>query len=163
MKISKSQSAMEYLMTYGWAVLVVLVVITLLFSYSYIPRSDKFSVNRCVFQSGIVCIDYKVENDPSDNGVIKLAIYNSHGHDMTDIVVTTTDCGVANQTDIPSGENAIVTVNCSQPLSGSKYSGEVNITYINPVSGLTHTIQGSISTTIDETTSVDTIPPVRSN
>ncbi|MGC8652234.1 MAG: hypothetical protein ACP5UH_03220 [Candidatus Micrarchaeia archaeon] len=51
---SKAQSAMEYLMTYGWAILVVSIVLAALFQLG-IFNSSSFVSTACIPQSGFLC------------------------------------------------------------------------------------------------------------
>ncbi len=48
----KAQSAMEYLMTYGWAILIIAVVLVALFSLGVFKPSVS---NSCVGQPGFIC------------------------------------------------------------------------------------------------------------
>jgi hypothetical protein len=50
----KLQSAMEYLMTYGWAILVIAVVMVALFSLGILGGGTPFGTT-CLAQSGYVC------------------------------------------------------------------------------------------------------------
>ncbi len=50
----KAQSAMEYLMTYGWAILIIAVVLGALFSLG-VFSSSSFLGTACVPQSGFLC------------------------------------------------------------------------------------------------------------
>ncbi len=50
----KAQSAMEYLMTYGWAILIIAVVIAVLFALG-VFNGSAFIGNECVAQSGFLC------------------------------------------------------------------------------------------------------------
>ena len=54
----KSQAALEFLMTYGWAILVVLVSIGAL-AYFGVLSPDKFLPAKCTLQSGLACLDHK--------------------------------------------------------------------------------------------------------
>ncbi|MEK6967590.1 MAG: hypothetical protein AABX51_03085 [Nanoarchaeota archaeon] len=57
----KGQAAMEFLMTYGWAILVVLVVIAAL---AYFGVLDPTTVlpDRCAFPTALTCSDYLVSS-----------------------------------------------------------------------------------------------------
>jgi uncharacterized protein (UPF0333 family) len=57
-KHSRSQSSLEFLVTYGWAIVVVLIVIGVL-SYFMVPY-NKVSPPKCLFASGISCLGTKV-------------------------------------------------------------------------------------------------------
>lgn len=53
----KGQGAMEFLLTYGWAILVVIVVISAL-AYYGILTPGKLLPDKCMFKTGAVCQDY---------------------------------------------------------------------------------------------------------
>ncbi len=50
----KAQSAMEYLMTYGWAILIIAIVLAALFSLG-VFSSSSFTGTVCVASSGFLC------------------------------------------------------------------------------------------------------------
>ena len=50
----KAQSAMEYLMTYGWAILIIAVVLGALFSLG-VFSTGSFLSNACIPSSGYLC------------------------------------------------------------------------------------------------------------
>ena len=56
----KSQAAMEFLMTYGWAILVVLVAIGAL-AYFGVLSPDRFLPSKCQLPAGIACTDFLIE------------------------------------------------------------------------------------------------------
>lgn len=53
----RSQAAMEFLMTYGWAILLVLIVMAALV-YLGVLNPSKLLPDKCVFTQGIQCKDY---------------------------------------------------------------------------------------------------------
>ncbi|HLC46713.1 MAG TPA: hypothetical protein VJI75_03140 [Candidatus Nanoarchaeia archaeon] len=53
----RAQAAMEFLLTYGWAILIVLVVIAAL-AYFGVLSPSKFLPEKCTFQPGILCKDF---------------------------------------------------------------------------------------------------------
>ncbi|MDE1869255.1 MAG: hypothetical protein KGH60_04825 [Candidatus Micrarchaeota archaeon] len=67
----KAQAAMEYLVTYGWAVLLLAVAALLLYLYVLVPQSVVPS--SCTFTSGAYCNDIVVGTGA--NHVTKLAIF----------------------------------------------------------------------------------------
>ncbi|RLE42165.1 hypothetical protein DRJ48_04100 [Candidatus Woesearchaeota archaeon] len=77
----RAQAAMEFLMTYGWAILVVLVVIGAL-AYFGILNPSTLLPERCEIQMGLYCKDHLVQTDASDNGKILLTIENGRGSDI---------------------------------------------------------------------------------
>ncbi len=52
--IKKAQSAMEYLMTYGWAILIIAVVLSVLFSLGIFNQSN-VSGSECIESPGYLC------------------------------------------------------------------------------------------------------------
>ena len=55
----KSQAALEFLTTYAWAFLVILIMISAL-AYFGILRPSRLLPDRCNFGSQISCVDYKI-------------------------------------------------------------------------------------------------------
>ena len=53
----KSQAAMEFLMTYGWAIVVVITAIAAL-AYFGVLTPEGFMPTQCTFPIGISCLDF---------------------------------------------------------------------------------------------------------
>ena len=87
----KSQAALEFLTTYGWAFLVILIMISAL-AYFGILNPSGLLPDRCNFGSEIGCVDYTI-----GLGTFDLRLKNSVGEAITigdpdardDIVLTT--------------------------------------------------------------------------
>jgi uncharacterized protein (UPF0333 family) len=75
LKSNKSQAALEFLMTYGWAILVVLVVISAL-AYFGVMNPQRYLPPRCVFPSGISCASAVVKQGSNQ---INLRLVNGGG------------------------------------------------------------------------------------
>ena len=89
----KEQAALEYLVTYGWAILVVLIAVTGL-AYFGVFSSDKFVASKCILPPGISCLDFKAENDQATgNGRITLRVQNALGEDISITNIAAADCG----------------------------------------------------------------------
>ncbi|MFO8016938.1 MAG: hypothetical protein R6U32_07600 [Candidatus Woesearchaeota archaeon] len=58
----RSQAAMEFLLTYGWAILVILVIIGAL-AYFGVLSPAKLLPDKCEFTAGVECKDYVVYSD----------------------------------------------------------------------------------------------------
>lgn len=63
-KNKKAQGALEFLMTYGWAFLVILIMIGAL-AYFGVLSPTKFLPERCTFGSQFMCKDYLMSTDGS--------------------------------------------------------------------------------------------------
>ncbi|MDP3764961.1 MAG: hypothetical protein Q8R04_00460 [Nanoarchaeota archaeon] len=161
----KSQAAMEFLMTYGWAILVVIAAIAAL-AYFGVLSPDQFLPEKCMLEPGIACKGYKVE--PAK---ISLVIANSRGTsiDIEKIVVQSeetsdTVCtgdysaspvqiknGGTVTFDGGTGNSAALT--CGGAGVGEakdKFKGDITITYKSE--GLSKTHYGSITTKIEPAT-----------
>ena len=79
----KGQAAMEFLMTYGWAILVVLVAIGAL-AYFGVLSPDKFLPERCQGPSGVDSIDKAaIKIGVAGTGYVELVAKNNLGFDIT--------------------------------------------------------------------------------
>ena len=138
----KSQAALEFLMTYGWAILVVLVAIGAL-AYFGVLSPDRFLPSKCTLPAGIACTDFKVDAPNTINVVLR----NGMGFDATGINVRASGCTTAATTPtvIANGDQQSYAVTGCTLTAGSKYQGDLNVTYTNADSSLVHVIQGSIT------------------
>jgi len=149
--LKKSQAALEFIMTYGWAILVVLVAIGAL-AYFGVLSPDKFLPNKCQLQAGLACIDHTVVDQfGPGNGYIAIAITNSLGYDMINVQVAATGCtSGGSEGIIKNGEDSITLLATGCTLtSGQKYSGDFNITYTNAETLITHTAQGLLRSRVE--------------
>ncbi len=126
----KGQAAMEFLMTYGWAILVVLGAIGAL-AYFGVLNPTKFLPEKCIMETGFTCISSKVEPDK-----ITLILSNGIGKniDVYSISVKTpqTTC-TANfdpVNNIVTGEQAVLNWSgCANGLVGESFKASVQLSY----------------------------------
>ncbi|MBI2652330.1 hypothetical protein HYX00_02585 [Candidatus Woesearchaeota archaeon] len=71
----KSQAALEFLTTYGWAFLVILIMIGTL-AYFGILNPSKILPNRCNFGAEFQCLDYQIS---ATAGTFKVRLKNNVG------------------------------------------------------------------------------------
>jgi hypothetical protein len=135
--MKKSQAAMEFLMTYGWAIMVVLVAIGAL-SYFGVLSPDKFVPNRCIVEPGISCLDFKVQRDS-----VTLVLKNSKGEDITINQITVGKCLINNQGLLKNGEEKIYVLGLCSNVQANRYRESINLSYTGE-SGLLHQSVGSI-------------------
>ena len=152
----KSQAAMEFLMTYGWAILVVLVAIGAL-AYFGVLSPDRFLPAKCQLPAGIACTDFSIKAGATPiTGTVNIILRNGLGFDVSiDRTGAKSDpkegvyvegCTTPAITkDLANGVQDSFAVSGCTLTSGSKYSGPVNVTYTNQDSGLVHTVQGTIT------------------
>ena len=151
----RGQAAMEFLMTYGWAILVVLIVIGAL-AYFGVLNPQQFLPQKCQFSTGLVCVDKQLTND----GVFKLRISNGLGNaiDITGISITDTQ-GFAScdssadsawtNTILLSGEEKNIV--CNMPAtpapdlkSGQRIKANMVLSYDDKQTGYQHDVPGPL-------------------
>ena len=144
--IKRGQAAMEFLMTYGWAILVVLIAIGAL-AYFGVLSPERFLPEKCIIASGsgLFCDDY---NAVSGSGVT-VRVRNILTEDVTITSVVVTDpsitCSFSGSTTITPDSTSDFLAACVGLTSGQKIKGDISINY-NKVSGLSRTTSGSLVT-----------------
>ncbi len=174
--MKKAQGALEFLMTYGWAFLVILIMIGAL-AYFGVLSPTKFLPERCTFGSQFMCKDYVITlGATSANVTAKLqnnlgqAIYinevpstatsqdgfggcvmnitDGSGVDISGTELTT-------QTAVPDGGYFVVRAQDCSSLggmsSGSKYKINMDVNYYAATSSIdfSHTVQGEVFANVE--------------
>jgi hypothetical protein len=152
----KLQSAMEYLMTYGWAILILAIVASVLFAIgAFSPGNSASQV--CQLEAGFVCSNYYMVQ----NGILSVNIYQTT---TTPINITAIGCNT-NSTYIPTntivpqayltiGGNKTINVQCykgTSPFSGQVdelYVGYLQINYTDVTTGFPEVIYGTVAVKI---------------
>ena len=152
-KSSKAQAAMEFLMTYGWAILVVLVAIGAL-AYFGVLNPSKFLPSSCVVTPGISCDDHRVRQD----GTATIVLRDGLGQDLTgvalDLNYTTTGALCtrgANPATMSDGQPATFTFTACPGITGpgSKYKANLIFTYTTSGGSVSHTKVGEMVTNVE--------------
>ena len=137
----RGQAAMEFLMTYGWALLVVLVAIGAL-AFFGVLNPGQFLPETCTIMPGLSCNDFKVSTAGGvpTNGQIQLVIQNGLGKDLKDINLTATDCTDSSAAAIlTDGKDATFSCDFGTSPSTGRYKGGDN----NLVLAYTETVAGN--------------------
>tara|TARA_Y100000034_G_scaffold133874_1_gene200741 strand:+ start:596 stop:1048 length:453 start_codon:yes stop_codon:yes gene_type:complete len=147
----KGQAAMEFLMTYGWAILVVLVAIGAL-AYFGVLNPGNFLPSSCTVQPGIGCDDFKITATNA-----QLILRNGMGDDFTNVGVSVTGCtqdANANgddawaESEILGGAGGITLTGCSNGASGSRFKQDVTISYTTSA-GVAHNVSGIVTSKVE--------------
>ena len=105
MQGKKVQAALEFLISYGWAIIVVLIIIGILAHFDVLSP-DMFLPQKCILPSGIACLDYRVESSR-----VILVLQNALGESMTinDITILESNqkCSTTEQINIKNNEKAL--------------------------------------------------------
>jgi len=129
----RGQAAIEFLMTYGWALLIILVAISALV-YFGILNADRFLPERCDLPTGIACLSFKLTDDD-----LTLVIQNNLGEDITfrQIALMRTRNSTLCSTNYTSfggslingDKNTYTISNCEPGIEGQKFKGLIKLLY----------------------------------
>jgi len=145
----KGQAALEYLMTYGWAILVILIVGVVLWQMGFFnPPSTG---HGCSGFSHIVPLDTKLTGSTKQ---LKIFISNEAGArlDVNGISATigSDSCSGTAPGVMRPGRTNEVNLTCgSTYTTGDYYRANIRIDYINMVSGVTHKSSGDCWGTVE--------------
>ncbi len=148
----KGQAAMEFLMTYGWAILVVLVAIGAL-AYFGVLSPQKFLPESCTLVPGLGCDDFAVD----DSAVtVVLSVRNGMGEsiDASGVNIDTNgdgagDCTALDPAVLNDGQTTPWTVaGCTIGAVGEIFKGDIIGSYTKGSGTLVHGLTGSISARI---------------
>ncbi|MBN2458378.1 hypothetical protein JXB31_04585 [Candidatus Woesearchaeota archaeon] len=147
----RAQAAMEFLMTYGWAILVVLAAIGAL-AYFGVLSPGNLLPQRCEFSAGLDCTE---NPDASASGAtITFPVTNSLGYKVQILTATSTGTGTCAGAatfspatgELDNSANGIITLNgCAGLTAGDRYSDTVTITYRSNATGMTHSSVGRVA------------------
>lgn len=151
--MKKGQAAMEFLMTYGWAIIIVLAAIGAL-AYFGVLSPTKLLPDRTTFQAPIPNVDNAVITASTNS--VEVALRNNKGISITlplqgtltpdssttcaNAVTTATYNGaavVANTTQIPNGASFLVAWDCDDVVvtTGTKFKADMTFAYTNADTG----------------------------
>lgn len=140
----RGQAALEFLMTYGWAILSAIIVIGALGSYFYFNQGGSTTV--------VVNAPFYGYAAAGSTTAISIELENKGGEDLETITVNITGAGnsCTQQTaaSFDGGTMQTFIIPCAGLASGSQFKGNVEVTYRRPGSSLSLTSTGSVSTPI---------------
>ncbi len=147
-KVKKAQAAMEFLMTYGWAILVVLVAIGAL-AYFGVLNPGKYLPASCVVAPGISCDDFVVRS----GGDATVILRNGMGQSLSSVSLTIPTCTI-NTADATIADGATGTYTftaCGAPgtlTAGSQFKQDMVFSYIGS-GGLPHNKTGTLAVSVE--------------
>ena len=144
----KGQAAMEFLMTYGWAILAAVIAIGVL-AYFGVFSPGNFIANSCIINSPFGDCEFAIGVDQ-----IEMNIRNGGGIDYTTSNIAVSGC--ADDTTayvvVDGGTTGVITIDCSVAgggtglASGAKVKKDIVITYTKTTGGtITQTTTGTIT------------------
>ena len=161
--VKKAQAAMEFLMTYGWAILVVLIAIGAL-AYFGVLSPGKFLPQSCTLAPGFACSDFTVTNTLDANGAdVVVAVRNGAGSQATSVTFTVTPQGGSACVAAPTGYTAPTTIaegadatfkfDCGAAGAnyneGDRFKAALTMVYTFSGQSLSHTVTGDMTTRVE--------------
>jgi hypothetical protein len=146
----KGQAAMEFLMTYGWAILAAIIAIGVL-AYFGVFSPGKYVTGSAVVNPPFYVNAHNVQADTgSGSSGVVLELKNNGGEDYTIQSVDVTNCGTfSTATPIAAGANSAITVPCSAAKTvGDTFKGDVAIVYRKTGSSTDLTSTGTIASKV---------------
>lgn len=161
--MKKGQSALEFLMTYGWAILVVLIAIGAL-AYFGVLNPARFLPSSCIIFPGVSCTNFKVAA-----GTAEFVVQNGMGETLNSFNVTISNPSTSSTcvgggslvlatsgtgTTLTDGETELVSITCTTGTLGTigeRFKSDLNVSYsVGSGSNIIyHTKRGSIVSTIE--------------
>ena len=162
--VSKAQSALEYMTTYGWAIMITLLAIAVLF-YLGVINPKIVLPSTCVFPADLSCVGFAL--DAGGNLTLDLSQATGHPIEVTRLRCTQERDPVLNESDalpqpveIADGAHALVsnrtsmcyrsdgTVYTGRP--GDQYKGKIFIAYRELDTNFTHIVAADVSLKLEE-------------
>jgi len=150
----KLQSALEYLMTYGWAILIITIVLTAFYAIGVLNPTIS---TQCILPAGFACTNiYLVPN-----GLLTINLLQAT---TAPVNITSLGCNTnnqpanmriplnppSNQVKLQIGGNYTFNVPCYRGAlvytgnPGASFNGYIFINYTDTITGFPHTIGGQV-------------------
>jgi hypothetical protein len=142
----RAQAAMEFLLTYGWAILVVIVAVGAL-AYFGVLSPEKSLPNSCEIGAPFSCFDAEAVND-----AVFVAMRYGGSSTLTYMRIEVAGCGNVStdftQGDIDGSTGKVIGayVPCAITATKSRYKGDVKIYYQQIGGQINQTATGYVST-----------------
>ncbi|MBI2124491.1 hypothetical protein HYT92_01740 [Candidatus Pacearchaeota archaeon] len=141
-KMQKGQAAMEFLMTYGWAILAAIIVIGVL-AIAGVFTPGKYAPQACAVTAPFYCNAWNAKT-----AGVNIELKNQGGEAYHVKSVDISNCGTANNTgtgwDIAADALQNMTVSCAL-TTGNLFKGDVTVTYTKSGSAVELSSTGSVT------------------
>lgn len=138
----RGQAAMEFLMTYGWAILAAIIAIGVLAYFGV------FSPGKYTPDATVVNPPFYAAGATIAAGQIQVELRNNGGEDVNVTTVTLTGCAdtpVSFNTVVAPSASSVFSLTCSPTLAGDTFSGDITIKYLKGTSQLELTSTGTVA------------------
>jgi hypothetical protein len=155
----RAQTAAEFLVTYGWAILIISVIMVALFASGFF-NPNNYASQQCILSSGFACLSYFSGSDGSlliniqqaTSAPVNITAIGCSQNTIGESVTKTTFSPAANQIFLPIGGNFSTVIQCYnkqgaayQGTVGGVFSGYLYINYVNDFTQIPGIATGSIS------------------
>ena len=155
---NKSQAALEFLVTYSWALLAILITIGALYYFGIFDFS-KFLPEKCSFTSQLECIDFVMKGSPDNEVMIKISNNLGEPIDVESLSITNDASPPLSCTPPitpisgwqPSEEKDLIFASCSDGnfIKNERVEAKITLVYYspntNPPNQPRHTVNGKIT------------------
>lgn len=142
----RGQAGMEFLMNYGWMILVVLTAIGAL-AYFGVLNPSRFLPNSCTMAPGIGCEDFKIQQD-----AVTMVLRNGAGELITISNLSIEDCIESTTGTIEDGGVGTFMVGGCSNTVDSRFDKEVYMTYTKGNRVISHAMVGQVVGKVEEGT-----------
>lgn len=132
----KGQTAIEYLMTYGWAILIILVVGGVLYYYGVFSPTTLVGKQKTGFSGGVDVVDYVINSNGANPDSISVLLENRAGVQIIVTGVTINSVVTTSWSNVTLAEGARAT-NFQSGVTGntnltanSAFNWDVAISYV---------------------------------
>jgi hypothetical protein len=151
--MKKGQAALEFLTTYGWAFLVILVMIGAL-AYFGILNPSGLLPSRCIFSPEIQCLEQQILGDVGGNGYLAFRVRNNAGQmadfnfNATEIATNVAASCLISDGGVSIRAGRIMAVNCTfinNPFSvGDRLKFDISANYTKAGGAYSTPVRGEI-------------------
>ena len=137
----KGQAAMEFLMTYGWAILAAIIAIGVLAYFGV------FSPGKYVSGSAIVSAPFYANAWAISTTSVTLELKNNGGEAYNITSTKVTNCGTnSNAFVVNASALQAISVTCASALkSGDTFKGDITVSYLKSGSSVSLSSTGSVT------------------
>jgi hypothetical protein len=136
----RGQSALEYLVTYGWAILAIIVIFAVLFGLGIFNPSKFVNEKQSGGFSSFMVQDFKISGT-----TLTLTVGNTVGRAITVTGVNSTKggCAWSGSTAVQPSAVQTLTVTCTSVATGAEYNyDDMKLSFTDSLSSQSHTETG---------------------
>lgn len=141
----RGQGSLEFLMSYGWAILVVIVAIGSL-NFYYFSGSSSTTPETCFLGPGLSCNDFAIYEDS-----ISIVVRNSLGRDLGAVSIENPNClNPSNSINLDNNEEGVLVLDGCNFNGGDFISEDLGLSYSFIGSSIDHIREVSLTTVVQD-------------